>query len=61
MIETRSDAEAIAASLEDPERFADVFHRHFPPVHRFARRRVGELADDIAAETFAVAFRERAR
>jgi RNA polymerase sigma factor (sigma-70 family) len=62
MLQMRTDAEAIAASFEDPESFAEVFDRHFPPLHRFVRRRVGrELAEDIAAETFAVAFRQRSR
>jgi len=60
MLQMRTDAEAIAASSLDPERFADVFDRHFEAIHRFVHRRVGRhLADDIAAETFAEAFRRR--
>ena len=58
----RSDAAAIAASLETPAAFAGVFERHHPAVHRYLARRFGAgLADELAAETFAVAFAKRAR
>jgi RNA polymerase sigma factor (sigma-70 family) len=54
------DTELIAASLAEPARFAELFDRHFPAIHRFLRRRVGpELADDLAAETFTQAFARR--
>jgi RNA polymerase sigma factor (sigma-70 family) len=57
-----TDAEAIGASRSDPQRFAVVFDRHFATLHRFLRRRVGQdLADDLAAETFARAFGARGR
>ncbi len=57
-----TDAEAIAASRLEPSRFADVFDRHYPAVYRWLRRRVGEdLAEEVAAETFARAFDARAR
>jgi RNA polymerase sigma factor (sigma-70 family) len=37
--------------------FADAFRAEFPGLHRYLRRRVGAaLADDLTAETFAVAF-----
>ena len=37
--------------------FADVFRAEFPGLHRYLRRRVGlSAADDMAAETFAVAL-----
>ncbi len=46
------------AALED---FEAVFREHFAPVHRFIARRVGKaLADDLAAEVFATAYRRRA-
>jgi len=32
--------------------FADVFDAHFDAVHAYLRRRVGEVAEDLAAETF---------
>ncbi|WP_131738551.1 RNA polymerase sigma factor [Actinomadura roseirufa] len=55
------DAEVIAASLREPERFAEIFDRHYDDVHRYVDRRLGaDAADDIAAETFLVAFRKRA-
>ena len=54
------DTEVIAASLAEPARFAELFDRHFPAIHRFLRRRVGpELTDDLAAETFTQAFARR--
>jgi RNA polymerase sigma-70 factor, ECF subfamily len=57
----RSDAECLARSLRDPRAFEVVFDRHFPAVHRYLHRRAGrELADELAAETFAVAFERRA-
>ena len=37
--------------------FAEVFEAEFPPLHRYLRRRVGaDLADELAAETFATAY-----
>ncbi|MGH9070895.1 MAG: RNA polymerase sigma factor [Acidimicrobiales bacterium] len=54
------DGSDIAASREDPERFAAVFDRHFDGIHRYLARRVGsDLADDLASETFVCAFRAR--
>ncbi|MEU3889162.1 CU044_5270 family protein [Streptomyces sp. NPDC029041] len=40
------DAELIAASLEEPERFAALFDRHPPAIHRYAARRLGRDAAD---------------
>jgi RNA polymerase sigma factor (sigma-70 family) len=55
-----TDAQLIAASLEETERFGLVFDRHFADIHRYLHRRVGrELADDLAAETFVAAFGRR--
>ena len=57
-----SDAAAIAASLDSPAAFAVVFERHHPAVHRYLARRIGsDFADELAAETFAVAFAKRGR
>ena len=62
MIEQTSyDAAVIAASLTDPAAFAGVFDRHWPALHRFCVSRAGAAGEDIAAETFRVAFDERAR
>jgi RNA polymerase sigma factor (sigma-70 family) len=47
--------------IVDPADFERAFVEHFPPVYRFIARRVGAaLAEDLAAETFATAFRRRA-
>jgi RNA polymerase sigma-70 factor, ECF subfamily len=47
-----------AASIEDRERFSWLFEAHYAPVHAFAERRVGcDLADEVTAETFLVAWR----
>jgi len=55
------DNAAIAASIDDPAEFAAVFHRHFDVVHGYIRKRAGVLlADDLAAQTFLVAFDRRA-
>ena len=41
--------------------FALIFDRHFAAVHRYLHRRAGrDLADELAAETFALAFERRA-
>jgi RNA polymerase sigma-70 factor, ECF subfamily len=54
------DAAAITRSMKDPEAFVAVFDRHYGAVHGFAGRRDGrDLADEIAAETFARAFDRR--
>jgi RNA polymerase sigma-70 factor (ECF subfamily) len=46
------------AALDD---FEAVFREHFRLVHRFIARRVGyALAEDLAAEVFATAYRRRA-
>jgi RNA polymerase sigma factor (sigma-70 family) len=56
------DAEIIERSWLDPEQFAAVFDRHASLIHRYAARRVGrEGADDLVAETFLAAFRNRRR
>jgi RNA polymerase sigma-70 factor (ECF subfamily) len=55
-----SDAELIESSLVDARAFAVIFDRHFRPIFRFLRGRVGrQLAEDLASETFVVAFGRR--
>jgi RNA polymerase sigma-70 factor (ECF subfamily) len=59
---TSDDAAAIARSLHEPEAFAEVFDRHYAFVHRYIARRAGrERADDLASQTFTVAFSHRGR
>jgi RNA polymerase sigma-70 factor (ECF subfamily) len=58
----QSDAAVIASSLTDPSRFGQIFDRHFAEINRYLGRRVGAtLADELAAETFVLAFRLRDR
>ena len=46
----------------DPERFGVVAERHFNEVFRYLARRVGrDVAQDLGAETFVVAFSARTR
>jgi RNA polymerase sigma factor (sigma-70 family) len=55
-----SDAELIQSSLVDARAFASIFDRHFRAIFRFLRGRVGgQLAEDLASETFVVAFGRR--
>lgn len=55
-----SDAEEIAASHRKPERFASIFDRHYPAIRSYLRRRLSlAIADELAAETFVIAFRGR--
>lgn len=55
------DAAIIGLSVSDPEQFAVLFRRHAPAIQRYVTRRIGrESADDVVAETFLIAFRQRA-
>ncbi len=52
----RQDAVAIVVAAD----FENAFRAHFAPVYRFIARRVGaDLAEDLAAEVFATAYRRR--
>ena len=56
----RSDAEVVAASIDDPRAFAALFDRHAGLVHRFLVRRVGpDTGDELLGETFRIAFERR--
>ena len=60
--ERATDAVVIERSLREPERFAHVFDRYYAEVHAFVARRLGHsLADDVASETFVIAFDRRRR
>jgi RNA polymerase sigma factor (sigma-70 family) len=55
-----TDADYLARSLTEPTAFEPIFDRHFGAVHRYLHRRAGrELADELTAETFALAFSRR--
>jgi RNA polymerase sigma factor (sigma-70 family) len=57
-----SDAQAIAASVADAECFTTIVDRHFREIFGYLARRLGrDAAEDLAAETFVVAFRNRQR
>jgi RNA polymerase sigma factor (sigma-70 family) len=58
---TTTDAYVIRQSLHTPECFFELFERHFHAMHRFmCARGAGEAAEDLASETFLVAYRRRA-
>ncbi|QFZ22234.1 RNA polymerase sigma factor [Saccharothrix syringae] len=59
---TPTDAEVIARSGQEPGAFAVLFDRHAAHVRRYLARRLGDqVADDLVAETFLVAFDKRGR
>jgi len=61
MREGCSDAEAIAASMREPARFASVFDRHYSEIAAYLARRADQaLAEELASETFVRAFAQRA-
>ncbi|GAA2205960.1 RNA polymerase sigma factor [Nonomuraea monospora] len=56
------DAAAIERSWDEPECFGAVFDAHYTEIHGYASRRLGpHAADDVCAETFALAFSRRRR
>ncbi|GAA0913218.1 RNA polymerase sigma factor [Nonomuraea longicatena] len=56
------DAVIIERSRREPDSFAGIFDRYYPEIHAYAGRRLGPtLADDVAAETFLIAFDKRRR
>lgn len=56
------DAAIVARSVREPDQFAVIYDRYFGEVYRYLAARLGRgLADDLAAETFLVAFHKRDR
>jgi RNA polymerase sigma factor (sigma-70 family) len=56
------DAALIEESLRRPDRFGEIYDRYFAEIYRYVASRLGpDVADDLAAETFLVAFRRRGR
>ena len=58
-----ADAEVLAASVQDPERFGVLVRRWSGPLLRYFHRRTfdTETSLDLVAETLAIAFERRAR
>jgi RNA polymerase sigma factor (sigma-70 family) len=61
VIPGRCDARIIADSLLDPATFAELFDRYWAELHAFCTSRTGAAGEDIAAETFRLAFDRRDR
>ena len=60
--ESEIDAAAVARSVCDPDQFAVIYDRYIGDVYRYLAGRLGrDVADDLAAETFLIAFRKRDR
>jgi len=57
-----SDAAIIMRSRDEPERFALLFRRHAAVLQRYIARRIGPtVAEDVLADVFLAAFRQRHR
>lgn len=62
MTEAGDDASIIERSWREPDTFADLFDRYHTEIHGYVARRLGRTtADDVAAETFLIAFDKRRR
>ena len=57
--QTSTDAAVIRASRLDSAAFGVVFDRHWVRIHRYCVVRAGPPGEDVAAETFRVAFDRR--
>jgi RNA polymerase sigma-70 factor (ECF subfamily) len=61
-VREHDEAAAVARSLRDPDQFAAIYESHFAEVYRYLAGRLGRgVAEDLAAETFLIAFRKRDR
>jgi RNA polymerase sigma factor (sigma-70 family) len=55
-----TDEAVLAESLSSTDRFGELYSRYFAEIYRYTAGRLGpDAADDLAAETFLVAFRRR--
>lgn len=62
MARKQTDSQVLRRSLDEPEAFTRIFDRHYDDVARFLGRRIETSeAEEVAAETFLIAFRDRAR
>ena len=55
------DGRLIQASIEDPDRFSEIFDRHYRAIDHYCVRRIGADGHDVSAATFVDAFRLRHR
>jgi RNA polymerase sigma-70 factor (ECF subfamily) len=56
------DVSVITRSVREPEHFAVIYDRYFIEIYRYVASRLGpDIADDVASETFLVAFGKRDR
>ena len=56
------DAGVLARSVLEPDRFAAIYDTYFTQIYAYVAGRLGrDVADDLAAETFLIAFRKRDR
>ncbi len=57
-----TDGEILADSIDNAASFAAIFDRHFDAIYGYLQRRIGpDLAEELASQTFLVAFDQRAR
>jgi RNA polymerase sigma factor (sigma-70 family) len=54
-----TDAVVIGRSFRTPKAFGELFDRHWDSVYRYCRSRAGDAGEDLAAETFRLAFDRR--
>jgi RNA polymerase sigma factor (sigma-70 family) len=54
-----TDAVVIGRSFRTPRAFGELFDRHWDSVYRYCRSRAGDAGEDLAAETFRLAFDRR--
>jgi DNA-directed RNA polymerase specialized sigma24 family protein len=55
-----TNSDVIERSSRARAAFGQMFHRYAAPVHRYVAHRAGDsIADDVASETFFVAFEHR--
>ncbi|WP_372487914.1 RNA polymerase sigma factor [Streptomyces guryensis] len=60
--DSASEASVIELSWDEPDASAVLLNRYADDIHRYAARRLGtETADDLMAEAFVIAFRQRRR
>jgi RNA polymerase sigma-70 factor (ECF subfamily) len=60
--ESLTDIDIVTGFRRDPERFTDVHDRYFRDIYRYVAGRLDvQVAEDITAETFCLAFGQRDR